>query len=50
MGSGGGSGGNGYPILVLTDTVTGRVWIRESQPSARDEWRALGSPAAQAAK
>ncbi len=45
-----GIGQEGYPTLILTDTVTGRVWVRLSQPNARDDWRALGSPASPVAK
>jgi hypothetical protein len=45
-----GAGEGGYPNLVLTDTVTGRVWIRSSNPKVRDEWNELGSPASPAVK
>ena len=45
-----GVGQEGFPTLVLTDTVTGRVWVRLSQPSARDVWHDLGSPASPVAK
>ncbi len=34
-----------YPTLTLTDTATGRVWVRDGHPNARDEWHSLGSPA-----
>ncbi len=40
------SAGEGfYPSIILTDTVTGRVWIRDSNPNAGGDWHALGSPA-----
>jgi hypothetical protein len=45
-----GGGPGGYPSLILTDTVTGRVWIRESNPKISDEWHAFASPAFPAAK
>jgi hypothetical protein len=38
-------GEGGYPTVVLTDTATGRVWVRESAPRLGDHWHALGSPA-----
>jgi hypothetical protein len=44
------AGEGGYPTLILTDTVTGRVWVRLSQPGARDDWRPLGSPTSPVAK
>ncbi len=34
-----------YPSIILTDTVTGRVWIRDSNPFVHGDWHALGSPA-----
>ncbi len=40
------SAGEGfYPSIILTDTMTGRVWIRDSNPNIPEHWRALGSPA-----
>ena len=40
-----GTGDGPKPTLFLTDTVTGRVWSRETHDRASDEWRAYGSPA-----
>jgi hypothetical protein len=38
-------GNGGFPTVVLTDTATGRVWVRQSAPAIGDQWHALGSPA-----
>jgi hypothetical protein len=45
-----GAGEGSFPTLILTDTITGRVWVRLTLPNARDDWRALGSPASPVAK
>jgi hypothetical protein len=33
-----------FPTLFVTDTVTGRVWWRDSDERERGEWHSYGSP------
>src|SRR5262249_40420551 len=35
-----------YPLLILTDTTTGHVWVRESNPNDNEDWHDFGTPAA----
>jgi hypothetical protein len=35
-----------YPLLILTDTTTGHVWVRESNPHDSDNWHDFATPAA----
>jgi hypothetical protein len=35
-----------YPLLILTDTTTGRCWVRESNPHDSDDWQDFGTPSA----
>ena len=39
-----GNGGGPSPTIILTDTVTGRVWIRYEQ-FQNAQWREIASPA-----
>jgi hypothetical protein len=39
------AGGGSYPELFLTDTVTGRIWSRASNPDDNQGWHPYGSPA-----
>ena len=36
--------GGTYPLLILTDTITGHCWLLESGPQDEEEWRDLGAP------
>lgn len=36
--------GGSYPLLILTDTITGHCWMLESGPQEDEEWRDLGTP------
>jgi hypothetical protein len=33
-----------YLLLILTDTTTGHVWVRESNPHDSDDWHDFGTP------
>jgi hypothetical protein len=35
-----------YPLLIVTDTTTGHVWVRESNPHDSDDWHDFGTPTA----
>jgi hypothetical protein len=36
--------GGSYPLLILTDMMTGHCWMLESGPQEEEEWRDLGAP------
>jgi hypothetical protein len=40
-----GAGGDSFATMFVTDTVTGKVWWRESDERERGAWRSYGSPA-----